>query len=101
MMGNSGQTCSAPSRMLVPRARMEEAMRIAREAAAQVTVGDPKGNFTIGPVVSRAQFQKIQGPIQKGIDEGATLVTVAPAVRRDWSRATTRSPPCSPMSAMT
>jgi len=74
MMGNSGQTCSAPSRMLVPRARMEEAIRVAREAASQVTVGDPKGNFAIGPVVSKAQFQKIQGLIQKGIDEGATLV---------------------------
>ncbi|HMK87841.1 MAG TPA: aldehyde dehydrogenase family protein [Steroidobacteraceae bacterium] len=74
MMGNSGQTCSAPSRMLVPKARMEEAIRIAREAASQVTVGDPKGNFTIGPVVSQRQFEKIQGLIQKGIDEGATLV---------------------------
>jgi aldehyde dehydrogenase (NAD+) len=75
MMGNSGQTCSAPSRMLVPKARMEEAIRSAREAASKVTVGDPKGNFAIGPVVSKAQFEKIQGLIQKGIDEGATLVT--------------------------
>jgi aldehyde dehydrogenase (NAD+) len=53
---------------------MEEAIRIAREAASKVTVGDPKGNFTIGPVVSKAQFDKIQGLIQKGIDEGATVV---------------------------
>jgi aldehyde dehydrogenase (NAD+) len=74
MMGNSGQTCSAPSRMLVPSARMEEAMRIAREATSQVTVGDPKGDFTIGPVVSKTQFDKIQALLQKGIDEGATLV---------------------------
>lgn len=74
MMGNSGQTCSAPSRMLVPTERMEEAIRIARETASKVTVGDPKGDFAIGPVVSRVQFQKIQGLIQKGIDEGATLV---------------------------
>ena len=74
MMGNSGQSCSAPSRMLVPSARMEEAIRIAREAASQVTVGDPHGKFAIGPVVSRAQFEKIQALIQKGIDEGATLV---------------------------
>ena len=78
MMGNSGQTCSAPSRMLVPKARMEEALRIAREAAAQVTVGDPKGNFAIGPVVSKNQFEKIQSLIQKGIDEGATLVAGGP-----------------------
>jgi aldehyde dehydrogenase (NAD+) len=75
MMGNCGQSCSAPSRMLVPSTRMEEAIRIAREAASQVTVGDPQGNFVIGPVVSRSQFEKIQTLIQKGIDEGATLVT--------------------------
>jgi aldehyde dehydrogenase (NAD+) len=74
MMGNSGQTCSAPSRMLVPKARMDEAIRIAREAASKVTVGDPTGNFAIGPVVSKAQFEKIQALIKKGIDERATLV---------------------------
>jgi aldehyde dehydrogenase (NAD+) len=74
MMLNSGQSCSAPSRMLVPRARMEEASRVARDAAAKVTVGDPSGNVTIGPVVSKAQFDKIQALIEKGIAEGATLV---------------------------
>ncbi|OHV19581.1 aldehyde dehydrogenase [Parafrankia soli] len=74
MMGNSGQTCTAPARLLVPSARMEEAISAAREAAAQVTVGDPNGEFTIGPVVSGRQFEKIQGLIQQGIDEGATLV---------------------------
>jgi aldehyde dehydrogenase (NAD+) len=74
MMGNSGQTCSAPSRMLVPRARMDEAIRIAREAASKVTVGDPLGDFGIGPVVSKTQFDKIQTLIQKGVDEGASLV---------------------------
>ncbi|GGV18107.1 aldehyde dehydrogenase [Actinomadura cremea] len=74
MMNNSGQTCSAPSRMLVPRARMAEAIDAAREAASGVTVGDPNGEFSIGPVVSGAQFEKIQALIQKGIDEGATLV---------------------------
>jgi aldehyde dehydrogenase (NAD+) len=73
MMLNSGQTCSAPSRMLVPNARMEEAIRIAREAAAKVTVGDPSSDVTIGPVVSKIQFDKIQALIQKGIDEGAVL----------------------------
>jgi aldehyde dehydrogenase (NAD+) len=78
MMGNSGQTCSAPSRMLVPRARMDEAIRIAREAASKVTVGDPQGDFGIGPVVSRAQFEKVQTLIQKGVDEGATLVAGGP-----------------------
>jgi aldehyde dehydrogenase (NAD+) len=78
MMGNSGQTCSAPSRMLVPKARMDEAIRIAREAASKVTVGDPQGDFGIGPVVSRAQFDKVQTLIQKGVDEGATLVAGGP-----------------------
>ena len=78
MMGNSGQTCSAPSRMLVPKARMDEAIRIAREAASKVTVGDPHGDFGIGPVVSRPQFEKIQALIQKGVDEGAMLVTGGP-----------------------
>jgi aldehyde dehydrogenase (NAD+) len=78
MMGNSGQTCSAPSRMLVPKGRMDEAIRIAREAASKVTVGDPQGDFGIGPVVSRVQFDKVQTLIQKGVDEGATLVAGGP-----------------------
>ncbi|MDG2003873.1 MAG: aldehyde dehydrogenase family protein [Novosphingobium sp.] len=78
MMGNSGQTCSAPSRMLVPAARMDEAINAAREAAEAVSVGDPNGNFAMGPVVSEAQFNKVQGLIEKGIEEGATLVSGGP-----------------------
>ena len=78
MMVNSGQTCSAPSRMLVPRARMDEAIGVAREAASGVTVGDPGGEFAIGPVVSGAQFEKIQSLIRRGIDEGATVVAGGP-----------------------
>jgi aldehyde dehydrogenase (NAD+) len=74
MMVNSGQTCSATSRMLVPRSRMNEAIEVARAAAAQVTVGDPNGNFAMGPVVSKGQFHSVQGYIQQGIEEGATLV---------------------------
>lgn len=74
MMGNSGQTCSAPSRMLVPRARMDEAIAIAKETAAHVTVGDPNGDFNLGPVSSKVQFEKIQGLVKKGIDEGANLI---------------------------
>lgn len=74
MMLNSGQTCSAPSRMLVPSARMDEAIEVARQAASGTTVGDPNGEFALGPVVSATQFEKIQALIQKGIDEGATLV---------------------------
>jgi aldehyde dehydrogenase (NAD+) len=75
MMGNSGQTCSSPARMLVPAARMAEAVKAVRDGAGLVTVGDPNGNFSMGPVVSRVQFDKIQALIQIGIDEGATLVT--------------------------
>jgi aldehyde dehydrogenase (NAD+) len=78
MMVNSGQTCSATSRMLVPKARMDEAIRVAREAASKVTVGDPNGNVAMGPVVSKAQFNSIQEYIHKGIQEGATLVTGGP-----------------------
>jgi aldehyde dehydrogenase (NAD+) len=78
MMGNSGQTCSAPSRMLVPFARMDEAIGAAAQAAAAVTVGAPDGDFSIGPVVSGAQFEKVQALIVKGIDEGATLVAGGP-----------------------
>jgi len=75
MMPNSGQSCNAPSRMLVPKKRMDEAITVAREAASGVTVGDPNGNSQLGPVVSKVQFEKIQKLIQSGIDEGATLVT--------------------------
>ena len=78
MMGNSGQTCSAPTRLLVPGGRMDEVIAAASEAASTVIVGDPLGNATMGPVVSAAQFDKIQRLIKAGIDEGATLVTGGP-----------------------
>ena len=74
IMTNSGQSCNAPTRMLVPAARMEEAIAVAGAAASQITVGDPNGNSLLGPVVSEVQFNKIQKLIQSGIDEGATLV---------------------------
>jgi aldehyde dehydrogenase (NAD+) len=74
MMLNSGQSCNAPSRMLVPNSRMEEAIAIAREAAGQVAVGDPGNSDAIGPVASKTQFDKVQRLIQKGLDEGATVV---------------------------
>jgi len=78
MMVNSGQTCSAVSRMLVPGTRMDEAIAVAREAADQVTVGDPAGDFAMGPVVSKSQWVSVQDYIEKGIDEGATLVAGGP-----------------------
>lgn len=76
MCMNSGQSCNAGTRMLVPNARMDEAAAIAKAAAEQVKVGDPKAEGTaIGPVVSAVQYEKIQGLIQQGIDEGAKLET--------------------------
>lgn len=75
MMSNSGQSCNAPSRMLVPQARMDEVIDIARQTAAKITPGDPNNKESkIGPVVSAAQFEKIQNLIKAGIDEGATLI---------------------------
>lgn len=72
---NSGQSCIAPSRMLVPESRMHEAAAIAKEAAERVKVGDPGAPDTaMGPVVSESQFKRVQGLIQAGIDEGAQLV---------------------------
>ena len=72
---NSGQSCNAPTRMLVPEARLAEAAAIAGKRAEATKAGDPQAEDTrIGPVVSETQWNKIQGLIQKGIDEGATLV---------------------------
>jgi aldehyde dehydrogenase (NAD+) len=74
--GNSGQSCDAPTRMLVPRDRHDEALAVARVAAEKFRTGDPKAEGTdLGPVVSQLQFDKIQRLIKAGIDEGATLVT--------------------------
>ncbi|KQW65535.1 aldehyde dehydrogenase [Phenylobacterium sp. Root77] len=74
VMTNSGQSCNAPTRMLVPQSRMDEAIAVARETVSQITVGDPNGNSQLGPVVNKAQYDKIQKLIQTGIDEGGTLV---------------------------
>ncbi len=79
MMGNSGQSCNAPTRMFVPADRHDEVKAIARAAAERVVVGDVNdARSTIGPVVSEVQFNKIQRLIQAGIDEGAELVTGGP-----------------------
>lgn len=73
--GNTGQSCNAPTRMLVEASVYDEAVAIAAKVAQSVTLGDPmdKGPH-LGPVVSKAQFDKIQGLIQVGIDEGARVV---------------------------
>jgi aldehyde dehydrogenase (NAD+) len=72
---NSGQSCNAPSRMLVPAYLHDRAAEIARAAAASVKPGDPRDPASsIGPVASQHQFDKIQRLIRAGIDEGARLV---------------------------
>jgi aldehyde dehydrogenase (NAD+) len=78
MTMNSGQSCNAPSRMLVPNSRRDEAVAVAKATMEQVKVGDPGDASAIGPVASKAQFDKIQGLLQKGIDEGATVVVGGP-----------------------
>jgi len=72
---NSGQSCNAPTRMLVPRARMEAAAAVAKKEAESARVGDPRReDTTVGPLASKTQFDKVQRMIQQGIAEGATLV---------------------------
>ena len=82
MMGcamNSGQSCNAPTRMLVPAKLQDQVVAIAKAVAEGITVGGPFAEGTrIGPVVSETQWNKIQGLIKKGIEEGATLVTGGP-----------------------
>ncbi|HVI88950.1 MAG TPA: aldehyde dehydrogenase family protein [Dongiaceae bacterium] len=74
--GNTGQSCDAPTRMLVPSNRHDEALVIAKKSAEAHKVGDPKAADTVlGPVVSELQFNKVQRLIEAGIAEGATLVT--------------------------
>ncbi len=74
--GNTGQSCDAPTRMLVPADRHDEALAIAKRTAEAVKVGDPRAEGTdLGPVVSQLQYDKIQRLIEAGIKEGATLVT--------------------------
>ena len=74
-MSNTGQSCNAPTRMLVPASRKDDAYSIAKDAAEKVIAGDPKKEeTTIGPLVSDVQYKKVQNLIQKGIDEGAELL---------------------------
>ncbi|HGG04415.1 MAG TPA: aldehyde dehydrogenase family protein [Aliiroseovarius sp.] len=87
MMNNTGQSCNAPSRMLVQRNVYDQAIEIARETAEKVTIGpaDQSGRH-IGPVVSQQQYDKIQGLIAKGIEEGARLVSGGPDRPEDMNR---------------
>ena len=79
VFNNSGQSCNAPTRMLVPQSRMADAIAIAKAVAEKTKAGDPRAADTnIGPVVSSIQWEKIQALIKKGIEEGATLVAGGP-----------------------
>ena len=71
---NSGQSCNAPTKMLVSSNNYEKAVEIAAETANSTTVGDPKGEFRIGPIANKVQYEKILRMIEIGIEEGATLV---------------------------
>jgi aldehyde dehydrogenase (NAD+) len=76
---NSGQSCNAPTRMLVSTRQHDEALAVAKATAESMRVGDPFADGAmLGPVVSEAQWDKIQRLIQAGIDEGADLVTGGP-----------------------
>ncbi|MBI1942323.1 MAG: aldehyde dehydrogenase family protein [Betaproteobacteria bacterium] len=73
---NSGQTCTALTRMLVPESLYQEASKIAVETAKGFTLGDPMSEATrLGPLSSRMQLERVRGYIKKGIDEGAELLT--------------------------
>jgi aldehyde dehydrogenase (NAD+) len=81
MFSNSGQSCNAPSRMIVPLSKMKEVAAIAKGVAEKTKAADPRAEgTTIGPVVNRGQWDKIQKLIQTGIDEGATLVAGGPGL---------------------
>lgn len=87
MFTNTGQSCNAPSRMLVPASRQDEAKQAAKEVAEKTIVGDPSSDgTTMGPVVSDIQFNKIQGLIEKGIEEGAELVAGGPGKPDDLNQ---------------
>ncbi|KQV92660.1 aldehyde dehydrogenase family protein [Pelomonas sp. Root1237] len=84
---NVGQSCSAPTRMIVPRERLAEVERLAAEAAAALVVGDPRlPQTTHGPVANRAQFNRVQEMIEAGISEGARLVCGGPGRPPDLER---------------
>ena len=75
-MSNSGQSCNAPTRMIVPKNRHDEALSIAKNVSEKLLIGNPISEETdLGPLVNQTQFNKVQNLIQMGIDEGAKLVS--------------------------
>ncbi len=77
LMMNSGQSCLAPTRMIAPKSKMKEIIEIAKNAVEDWTPGNP-ATAKMGPVVSESQWNKIQGLIEKGVAEGATVITGGP-----------------------
>ena len=71
---NSGQSCNAPTKMLVSENNYDKAVEIAAQTANSTTVGDPQGEYRIGPIANKAQYEKIIRMIEIGIEEGASLV---------------------------
>ena len=80
LMYNAGQVCSAPSRLLVPEHKRDEAVEVARKTAESITIGAPDSGAYLGPVVNESQWKSVQAYIEKGIAEGATLVTGGPGL---------------------
>jgi aldehyde dehydrogenase (NAD+) len=77
--GNTGQSCNAPTRMLVPESRYDEAVEIAESVAAKTPVGNPSASGQhIGPLISAIHFDRVQGLINAGIKEGARLIAGGP-----------------------
>ncbi len=102
VFNNSGQSCNAPTRMIVPQAKMQEIAAIAKAVAERTTAGNPRAEGTsIGPVVNRTQWDKIQALIQKGIDEGATLVAGGTGLPEGVNKGSLSVRPFSPMSPTT
>ncbi|HEY1124544.1 MAG TPA: aldehyde dehydrogenase family protein [Sphingobium sp.] len=86
-MRNVGQSCAAPTRMLVPASRLAEVEAIAGQTASGIVVGDPLDEQTVlGPLANAAQFAKVQGLIQSGIDQGAKLICGGPGLPQGLNR---------------
>ena len=76
---NTGQSCNAPTRLLVPASLHDKAVALSVASASKARIGDPKSeSTTLGPLVSEAQFEKVQALIRKGVEEGASLATGGP-----------------------
>lgn len=103
MMTNTGQSCNAPSRMFVQKDQQDQAIAIAKATAESVKVGMPAeaAPGAIGPISNANQYQKVQDLIQKGIEEGATLVAGGPGRPEGFNKGYFARPTVLRMSPMT